>query len=126
MDFFSTEKAPQAVGPYSQATASGNLVFVSGQIGLDPATMKIVDGGVEPEAEQVFANLKAVLGAAGLAMDNVVKATVFLMDMGDFQKVNAIYERAFGGHKPARAAIQVAGLPLGARVEVECIAERGA
>lgn len=125
MKAIATDKAPQAVGPYSQAMEHGNLVFVSGQLGLDPAAMKLVEGGVEAQAEQVFANIKAVLAAAGLDFSSVIKATVFLMDMADFKAVNAIYAKHFGDHKPARAAVQVAGLPLGGLVEVECVAVRG-
>ena len=124
MQSIETKAAPKAVGPYSQAVASGGLVFLSGQIGLDPQSMNLVSGGIEPQTEQVFKNLRAVLQAAGLGLGNVIKATVFLMDMNDFATVNAIYAREFGGHRPARAAVQVAGLPLGARVEIECVAVR--
>lgn len=116
-----TPHAPGAVGPYSQAIRSGNLVFTAGQIGLDPATGKLVEG-LENQAEQVLANLSAVLAAAGSSLDQAVKTTIFLADMADFAQVNAIYARAFSVTPPARSTIQAAGLPLGALVEIEVIA----
>lgn len=116
-----TPHAPGAVGPYSQAIRSGNLVFTAGQIGLDPATGKLVEG-LENQAEQVLANLSAVLAAAGSSLDQAVKTTIFLADMADFAQVNAIYGRAFSVTPPARSTIQAAGLPLGALVEIEVIA----
>jgi 2-iminobutanoate/2-iminopropanoate deaminase len=125
MQIIQSAAAPAAVGPYSQAVRSGNLLFCSGQIPLDPATMKLVDGGIEAQTKQVFANIRAVLAAAGLDLSKVVKATVFLADLADFKTVNGLYAEAFGEHKPARSTIQVAALPLGSRVEIEVIAECG-
>ena len=126
MEFVHTENAPEAVGPYSQAVrmkmGDTVLVFTAGQIGLDPKTMKMVDGGVEAQTRQVLANLGAVLREAGSGLDGVIKTTIFLADMGDFQKVNAIYSEAFGTHRPARSTVQAAALPLGARVEIEAVA----
>jgi len=126
METLHTDAAPAAVGPYSQAvkvdTSRNEIVFTAGQIGLDPATGKMVEGGVEAEARQVLANLSAVLEAGGSGLDHVIKTTIFLADMDDFQKVNAVYAEAFGEHRPARSTVQVAALPLGARVEIEAVA----
>ncbi len=116
-----TPHAPAAVGPYSQAIRSGNLVFTAGQIGLDPATGKLAEG-LENQAEQVMKNLRAVLAAAGTSLDQAIKTTIFLADMADFAQVNAIYGRAFSVTPPARSTVQVAGLPLGGLVEIEVIA----
>lgn len=115
--------APDAIGPYSHAAQSGSLLYTSGQIPVDPATGKLVEDDIEVQAHQVFANLKAVLAAGSSSMDRVVKTTVFLSDMAEFPKLNAIYAEHFGDHKPARSTVQVAGLPLGCRVEIEAIAE---
>ena len=123
MQILSTDNAPAAVGPYSQAIRTGNLVFCAGQIPLVPSSMKIEATDVEGQTLQVLANVQAVLAAAGLTLANVVKSTVFLKDLGDFAKMNALYEIAFAGHKPARSTIQVAKLPLDALVEIEVIAE---
>ena len=117
-----TTNAPGAVGPYSQAIKSGNLLFCSGQIGIDPAVGKLVEGGVVPQAEQVFKNIRAVLEAAGATMDNVVKATVFLKDMADFKTVNEIYAKQFEPPFPARSAVAVKDLPLYVDIEIEVIA----
>jgi 2-iminobutanoate/2-iminopropanoate deaminase len=117
-----TDKAPGAVGPYSQAIRTGNLLFCSGQIGIDPTTNKVVEGGVEAQAEQVFKNIKGLLSAAGATMDQVVKATVFLKDMADFKKVNEIYARHFQPPFPARSAVAVKDLPLYVDIEIEVIA----
>lgn len=117
-----TKNAPAAVGPYVQANKVGNLIFCSGQLGIDPAIGKIVEGGVVKEAEQIFKNIEAVLTEAGSDMNHVVKALVFLADMNDFAKVNEVYKEAFQGVLPARSAVQVAALPLGGRVEIEVIA----
>lgn len=119
-----TPDAPAAIGPYSQAVRFGELVFLSGQIPLDPATGQLVgDGDVEAEAEQVMENLAAVLAAAGSSFSRVLKTTIFLTDLGDFAAVNAIYAKRFEGiEPPARATIQVAALPRGAKVEIEMIA----
>lgn len=118
----SSDKAPAAVGPYSMAIEANGFIFCSGQLGLDPASGTIVEGGVEAEAHQVFANINAVLESAGVTLDNVVKATVFLQDMNDFPKVNEIYAQHFGEHKPARSTVEVAKLPKGGLVEIEVIA----
>lgn len=116
-----TQAAPAAVGPYSQAIKRAGMVFASGQLGLDPATGKLREG-VEAQAHQVLANLKAVLAAAGAEMGDVVKTTLFLANMSDFAAVNAIYATAFPAPPPARSTIQVAALPLGGLVEIEAIA----
>ena len=123
MQILSTDKAPAAVGPYSQAIRTGNLLFCAGQIPLVPSSMKIEAPDIEGQTQQVLANVRAVLAAAGLTLANVVKSTVFLKDLGDFGKMNALYEAAFAGHKPARSTIQVAKLPLDALVEIEVVAE---
>ncbi len=120
-----TDDAPAAVGPYSQAVKIGNLLFTAGQIPLDPATMKLIDGDVTAQTEQVMKNMQAVLTAAGTSFDNVIKSTVFLTDMGDFAAMNAVYGRFAGENPPARSAVQVAALPLGANVEIEMIVAIG-
>jgi 2-iminobutanoate/2-iminopropanoate deaminase len=115
--------APAALGPYSQAVKSGNLLFCSGQLGLDPATMELVPGGVEAQAEQVMQNLAAVLEAGGSGFDRVVKTVIFLANMADFAAVNAVYGKAFAGMEPpARSTVQVAALPKSGLVEIEMIA----
>lgn len=119
----STSDAPAAIGPYSQAVRAGSLVFLSGQIPLDPRTGQMVEGGVEAQAEQVMKNLEAVLRAAGCSFADVVKSTIFLADLGDFGKVNEIYGKRFSANPPARATVQVAALPRGARVEIDMIAQ---
>ena len=124
MEAIKTDSAPAAIGPYSQAMALDGLVFTSGQIPLDPATMKLVEGGIDAQTRQVFRNLQAVLEAAGLTLAAVVKTTVFLQDMTDFSVMNKIYAECFGNHAPARSTVEVAKLPLGAKVEIECIAAR--
>lgn len=126
MDILSASGAPAAVGPYSHAVRSGGLLFCSGQVALDPTSNTLVGGDVAAQTRQVFANVRAVLAEAGLGLGDVVKATVFLQTMDDFQAMNAVYAEAFGDHRPARSTVAVAGLPLGARVEVEVIAEVGA
>ena len=118
----STENAPGAIGPYSQAIKAGNMIFCSGQIPIDPATGEFVSQDVTEQTEQVFANLKAVLAAAGATLEDVVKTTVFLADMGEFAAMNDVYSRHFVDNKPARATVQAARLPRDARVEIECIA----
>lgn len=117
-----TEAAPAAIGPYSQAVSVGGFLFTSGQIGLDPATGTMVDGGFEAQARRVFANLAAVLDSAGCTFADVVKATVYVADMADFPVLNGIYAEAFGDHKPARSTVQAAALPLAARVEIDLVA----
>ena len=118
----STEKAPKAIGPYSQAIRIEELVFTAGQVGLDPATMEIVEGGIEAQTRQVLTNLKHVLESADSGLNFVVKTTVFLQDMGDFASMNAIYAEYFPENAPARSTVQVAALPKAARVEIECVA----
>ena len=120
----SSELAPKAIGPYSQAIVCGDLVFCSGQIPLDPATMQIVGSEIEAQTTQVLKNLSAVLKASGTSLSSVVKTTVFLKNFEDFQKMNAIYETHFGAHKPARSTVEVARLPRDVLVEIECIAHR--
>ncbi|HEX9579081.1 MAG TPA: RidA family protein [Myxococcales bacterium] len=124
MSVVSTEKAPRAIGPYSQAIVSGDLVFTSGQIALDPASQQIVAGNVRAQVERVMENLGAVLAAAGSGFDKVVKATIFVIDLNDFAIVNEIYGKRFPQNPPARSTVQVAALPKGARVEIELIARR--
>ena len=120
----STPDAPKAIGPYSQAIVSGGMVYTAGQVALDPATMELVPGDVADQAERVFANLAAVLAAAGSGFDRVIKTTVFLVDMADFGAMNEVYTRHFGSHRPARSTVAVAGLPKGARVEIDVVATR--
>ncbi|HPF25183.1 MAG TPA: RidA family protein [Steroidobacteraceae bacterium] len=117
----STDQAPKAIGPYSQAVRVGDTVYLSGQIGFDPRTMEIVSGGVEAETRRVFENIKAVVAAAGGSMAHICKVTIFLADMADFPKVNEIMAQHFSEPYPARSTFAVAALPRGARVEVECV-----
>jgi 2-iminobutanoate/2-iminopropanoate deaminase len=121
-EVIATENAPGAIGPYSQAVKTGNLVFCSGQIPIDPVTGEFVSPDVAEQTEQVLKNLSAVLEAAGSSLNNVVKTTVFLADMNDFAAMNEVYGRYFSDNKPARATVQAARLPRDARVEIECIA----
>lgn len=120
----STVGAPAAIGPYSQGIASGGLVFCSGQLGLDPATGDLVEGGVEAQAERALRNLTAVLDAAGLALADIVKTTIFLANIDDFAAVNAVYARHMPDPPPARSTIGVGALPKGGLVEIEAIASR--
>ena len=122
MRIIATDAAPKAIGPYSQAIETGNLVFTAGQVALDPKSGELVGRTTAEQTEQVFANLKAVLAAAGVTLSNVVKTTVFLADMADFAQMNEVYARHFGAHKPARSTVQAAGLPKAARVEIDAIA----
>jgi 2-iminobutanoate/2-iminopropanoate deaminase len=115
-------RAPRPIGPYSQAVVSGGFIFCSGQIGLDPATGELVKGGIEEQAEQALKNLIAVLKEAKIGPENVVKATVYLTDFADFAKMNEVYEKYLGKEPPARTTIQAAGLPKGAKVEIDLIA----
>ena len=117
-----TDKAPKAIGPYSQAIRTDSMIYTAGQLGLDPATMELVAGGVEEQTRQALTNLSNVLEAAGSNMVHVVKTTVFLKDMGDFAKMNAIYTEYFNENPPARSTVAVAGLPKGALVEIEIVA----
>ena len=118
----STENAPEAIGPYSQAIRANGFIFAAGQTGLDPATMELVAGGVEAQARQVLTNLKHVLEAAGTSLDRVVKTTVFLTDMANFAAMNAVYKEFFPANPPARSTVAVAGLPKGGLVEIEAVA----
>ena len=117
-----TDKAPKAIGPYSQAIRTDSMVYTAGQIGIDPATGEFVAGNVEEQTRQALANIRNVLEAAGSAIEQVVKTTVFLKDMGDFVKMNAVYAEIFGENPPARSTIAVAGLPKGGLVEIEAVA----
>ena len=121
-EIISTENAPGAIGPYSQAIKAGNLVFCSGQIPIDPKTGDFVSSDVAEQTEQVLNNLKAVLEAAGAGLSDVVKTTVFLADMSEFAAMNEVYSKHFVENKPARATVQAARLPRDARVEIDCIA----
>ncbi len=117
-----TDAAPAAIGPYSQAVRAGGMLFTAGQIPLDPATMKLVDGDITAQTHRVIANLLAVLESAGTSFDRVVKTTCFLVNLDDFAAFNAVYATAFPSDAPARSTVQVAKLPAGALVEVECVA----
>jgi 2-iminobutanoate/2-iminopropanoate deaminase len=119
----STPNAPAAIGPYSQAVRAGNLVFVSGQIPLDPATGQLVGGDIGVQTEQVLENLAAILEAAGSSLAQVVKATVYLRDLGEFGRMNEVYAKFFGDNPPARATVQVARLPREAALEIDAVAE---
>ena len=119
-----TDQAPAAIGPYSQGIDLGNLIFTSGQIALNPETGKLVEGGIIPQTEQVFHNIEAILAADGLNTSNIVKTVVYLKNISDFAVVNEIYSKHFSGDYPARSAVQVADLPKGALVEIECIAAK--
>lgn len=122
MQRVSTEHAPGAIGPYSQAIIANGFLYTAGQIALDPATGQVVEGGIREQTTRVMANLKAILDAAGTSLSKVVKTTVFLVDMADFSEMNEVYAKAFGDHKPARSTVAVAGLPRGVRVEIEVVA----
>jgi 2-iminobutanoate/2-iminopropanoate deaminase len=118
----STDKAPKAIGPYSQAVVYGGLVYLSGQIPIDPATNKVIDGDISAQSELVLENIKAILEACGSSLDSVLKTTVFLKDMGDFAAMNQIYERYFAKNSPARSTVQAARLPRDVSVEIDLIA----
>jgi 2-iminobutanoate/2-iminopropanoate deaminase len=120
-----TDRAPAAIGPYSQGVVAGGFLFTAGQIALDPATGQIVQGDVVAQAERVMQNLTAVLDEAGTSWDRVVKTTIFLQDMADFAKVNEVYGRAIGSARPARSTVQVAGLPRGVLVEIDAVVAVG-
>jgi len=124
-NFISTDGAPGAIGPYSQAVAVDGWMFCSGQIPMDPATGDLVQGDIQAQTDQVLKNLTAVLEAAGASLSNIVKTTVFLEDMGDFGGMNEVYARHFGEHKPARAAVAVRTLPKNVKVEIEAIVRLG-
>ncbi|HEU4799466.1 MAG TPA: RidA family protein [Gemmatimonadales bacterium] len=125
MNFVATNDAPKAIGPYSQGVVQNGVLYTAGQIALDPATMELVPGDVSAQTERVFTNLRAVLAAGGSSLDRVLKTTVYLADMADFQAMNAVYARQFGDHRPARSTVAAAGLPKGARVEIDAIALAG-
>jgi 2-iminobutanoate/2-iminopropanoate deaminase len=119
-----TDKAPKAIGPYSQAVVADGVVYTAGQVALDPQSGELVGTTVAEQTEQVLKNLTAVLAASGSSLGQVLKTTVFLADMADFAAMNEVYARHFGGHRPARSTVQAAGLPKGARVEIDAIAIR--
>jgi len=120
--FVSTPDAPRAIGPYSQATRANGFLFTAGQVGFDPATGELVDGGIAEQTERVLQNIRAILKAAGLDLSSVARTTVYLVDMADFAAMNTVYTRAFGDHRPARSTVAVAALPRGARVEIDAVA----
>src|SRR2546425_3301812 len=120
----STEKAPGAIGPYSQAIVAGDLIFTAGQVALDPKTGELVSGDIRLQTARVLDNLAAVLDAAGSSLDRVVKCTVFLADFAEFAAMNEIYAQRFGQHRPARSTVGTSALPRGARIEIECVAVR--
>ncbi|MCR4609648.1 MAG: RidA family protein [Eubacterium sp.] len=122
-EIISTDKAPAAIGPYSQAVKVGNLLFTSGMIPIDPATNTLVEGGIEVQAEQALTNIKNLLEASGSSTDKVVKTVVFIKDMNDFAKVNEIYAKYFTDNYPARSCVEVARLPKDVLIEIEAIAE---
>lgn len=124
MNVVSSDKAPRAIGPYSQGIVAGELVFTAGQIALDPGTMELVGGDVAAQTDRVLKNLAAVLEAAGSSLGHVIKTTVYLLEMADFAKMNEVYARHFGDHRPARSTVAVAALPKQARVEIDSIAVR--
>ncbi len=121
----STARAPAAIGPYSQGILAGGFVWASGQVGLDPITGVLVSGGIEAQTRQALANLEAVIGAAGSGLDRVVRTTVFLVDLADFEPMNRVYGAAFGAGAPARSTVEVSALPRGARVEIDAVALAG-
>ena len=122
MRFLHTDSAPEAIGPYSQAVSLDGWIYTSGQVAIDPATGGLVDGGFEAQARRVFENLRQVLASSGCTFSDVVKATVYVADLGDFPKLNAIYAETMGDHRPARSTVQVAALPKGGLVEIDLIA----
>ena len=124
-EVIATEKAPAAVGPYSQAIRVGDFVFTAGQLAIDPATGKLAEGGIEAQTRQVLRNIAAVLEAAGSSLDKVVKTTVFLKDMSDFKAMNQVYGKFFASEPPARSTVEVADLALGALLEIDAIAVVG-
>ena len=125
LDTISTTGAPRAIGPYSQAIAVNGFVYTAGQVALDPATGELVPGGITEQTTRALENLRAILAASGTSLSQVVKTTVFLVDMADFGAMNEVYARAFGSHRPARSTVAVAALPKGARVEIEVVAVSG-
>ena len=122
LEVIHTDKAPKAIGPYSQAIRVGGFIHTAGQVALDPVTGQLVEGGIEAQTRQALQNLSHVLEAAGSSLRHVVKTTVFMKDIGEFAQMNTLYGEMFGEHKPARSTVQVAALPRGAAVEIECVA----
>jgi 2-iminobutanoate/2-iminopropanoate deaminase len=122
LEFVASAGAPQAIGPYSQAVSAGGFIFTAGQVALDPGTGELAPGGIAEQTARALENIRAVLKAAGVGFSQVVKTTVFLVDMADFAAMNEVYARVFGQHRPARSTVAVAALPRGARVEIEVIA----
>lgn len=122
MDFHHTDRAPKAIGPYSQATSAGGFLFTSGQIALDPGTGEVVEGGFEAQARQVLRNLGQVLESAGCSFQDVIKATIYVTDLASFPELNQLYGEALGAHRPARSTVQVAALPKGALLEIDLVA----
>jgi 2-iminobutanoate/2-iminopropanoate deaminase len=122
MEIISTKNAPKSIGPFSQAIVSGDHIYCSGQIALNPETMEMTGKDVAEQTQQIFTNIQAVLNSSGLELTNIIKTTVFLKDMADFKEMNSVYEKMFGNHKPARTTIEVSQLPLNALIEIECIA----
>jgi 2-iminobutanoate/2-iminopropanoate deaminase len=122
MQFVATDRAPKAIGPYSQGTIENGVLYTAGQVALDPATGVLIEGGVAEQTARVLENLRGVLTAAGSDLSRVLKTTVFLIDMADFPAMNEVYARVFGDHRPARSTVAVAALPKGARVEIEAVA----
>ena len=123
-DIIKTDKAPSAIGPYEQGILVGDFLFTSGQIALEPGTGQFLQGEIELETERVLKNIEAILQAAGMTMNNVVKTTVYMTDLVQFTRMNQVYEKFFSASKPARATVQVAGLPKGAKVEIDVVAHR--
>lgn len=122
MNFHHTDRAPEAIGPYSQAVSAGGFLFTSGQIALDPATGNLVEGGFDAQARQVLRNLRHVLESAGSSFQDVVKATIYVTDLAEFPLLNELYGEALGAHRPARSTVQVSSLPKGALVEIDLVA----
>ena len=122
---FKTQKGPAAVGPYNTAVVYGDTVYMSGMIGIDPAIQKPVEGGTLAQAAQIFKNIETVLGELGLTMDDVLKTTVYLTNIGEFGEVNKLYAEAFAPNYPARTCVEVSALPMGLSIEIECIARSG-
>ena len=122
VEFVATPHAPRAIGPYSQATRANGLLFTAGQVGFDPASGELVEGGIAAQTDRVLRNLGAILEAEGLDFASVLKTTVYLVDMADFAEMNTVYARVFGDHRPARSTVAVAALPRGARVEIDAVA----
>ena len=118
----STDKAPAAIGPYSQATVAGNLVFTAGQIPLDPTTGELVTGGIEEQTHQVLQNIRSLLQVAGSNMESITKTTVFMTNLDDFNRMNEVYAKYLSNKPPARTTVQVSGLPMGANIEIQCVA----